>query len=75
MLDLALVLLVAGVIAFHGWTVTRKDKEHARERARLIDALVARNAGEYAGLRSIDEPAKPRTPRRVEDQVGAVNHG
>lgn len=74
MLDLALVLLAVGVIAFHFWAERRTARDHAKERARLIDALVARNAAEYAGLRAVDDPPKPRTPRQAEDhefQVGS----
>jgi len=68
--ELALVLLVAGVLAFHGWT----ERRHAADRNRLVDALMARNAAEYVGLRAVDD-AKPRpATRRLEDhdfQVGS----
>lgn len=56
MTELALVALVAAVLAFHGWT----ERRHAADRNRLLDAVMARNAGEFAGLRSVDEPRKPR---------------
>lgn len=70
MIALALILLVAAVLAFHGWT----ERRHAEERKRLLDAIIARTPAEYAGLRSVDEPPKARTPRRLEEhdfQVGS----
>ena len=68
--DLALVLLVVGVLAFHGWT----ERRHAADRNRLVDAIVARNAAEYVGLRAVDDPPKPRPPRPAAEhdfQVGS----
>lgn len=68
--ELALIALAAGVLVFHGWS----ERRHATERARMIDALVARNASEYAGLRMVDDPPKPRAVRALDDsdfQVGS----
>ena len=70
MVEVALILLLAGTIAFHGWS----ERRNATDRNRLLDAIVARNASEYAGLRSVEDPPKPRQARRLEDhdfQVGS----
>lgn len=70
MVEIALILLVAGVLAFHGWS----ERRNAADRNRILDALVARNASEYAGLRMVDDPPKPRPVRALDDadfQVGS----
>lgn len=68
------------VLAFHAWTEHHHSADrqrivelHAKERRVLTDALVSRNAGEYAGLRAVEEAPK-RTLRQLEDsdfQVGS----
>lgn len=70
MAEIALALVVVALVAERAWT----NHRNAADRNRLVNAIVARNAAEYAGLQQADEPAKARTPRRYEDhdyQVGS----
>lgn len=66
MIEAALVVLLAAVIVFHGWS----ERRHAADRNRLVAALLSRNAGEYAAVIAAEDRPKPRTKSREEIEAG-----
>ena len=55
----ALVALLVRAVVERVW----REREHARERRRLTNAIVARNGGELLALER-ERPARERSPER-----------
>lgn len=66
----AILLGLAFVVSL-AWHVI-DNRAQRQERERLTDALVARTAGEFAGLRAVESSQKPKREHREPiEQVGA----
>lgn len=66
MIDLAFAILAATLLVYH----VLEARSWSRERAQLLDRLMARNWGEYvAGVRAVDESD---TPQLTTDAIEAA---
>lgn len=58
-MTVALIVVIVALIAERAW----REREHARERRRLTNAIVAKNGGELIALER-ERPARERSPER-----------